>query len=43
MRQNYPLELTMTDIKISVADLEAIRACPLFKGMKEDELAKLLL
>ena len=29
----------MTDIKISAADLEAIRACPLFKGMKEDELA----
>ena len=32
----------MTDIKISAADLEAIRACPLFKGMKEDELAGLL-
>ena len=42
MRQNYPLELTMTDIKISAADLKAIRSCPLFNGMDDGELAKLL-
>ena len=32
----------MTDIKISAADLKAIRSCPLFNGMDDGELAKLL-
>ena len=32
----------MTDIKISAADLKAIRSCPLFNGMGDGELAKLL-
>ena len=32
----------MTDIKINAADIKAICGCPLFKGMKEDELAGLL-
>lgn len=42
VRQIYPLELTMTDIKISAADLKAIRSCPLFNEMDDGELAKLL-
>ena len=29
----------MTDIKISAADLKAIRSCPLFNGMGDGELA----
>ena len=32
----------MTDIKISADDLKAIRSCPLFNGMDDGELAKLL-
>ena len=32
----------MTDIKISAADLKAIRSCPLFNGMDDGELAGLL-
>ena len=34
--------MTVTDIKISAADLEAIRACPLFNGMDDGELIGLL-